>query len=90
MGKAFFEGDRAGKTPRFLRPAFGKDIGDLTVGAVLQQTRKEWVAGLEQGDIFLKGSRCCGSRRAVLSSRRVAAVTRNSLASSGLAPMPSA
>ena len=41
LGESFFEGYRAGKTPRFLRPAFGKDIGDLTVGAVLQQTRKE-------------------------------------------------
>jgi len=41
MGKTLFESDSARKTPRFLRPAFSKNLGNLAVGAVLQQARKE-------------------------------------------------
>ena len=55
LGESFFEGYRTGKTLRFLRPAFSKNIGNFAVGAVLQQTGEKQVACLQQCNVLFEG-----------------------------------
>ena len=55
LGESFFEGYLTGKTLRFLRPAFGKNIGNFAVGTILQQTGEEQVACLQQCNILFEG-----------------------------------